>query len=104
MRLPKDAVLRPDKVSPNPGMDATFNVDYQKETAFNYYKYYFPGWVAKVDGKAVTITPGSPYGQITFMVPPGKHFIEVSFRETLFRKTLDITSLGGFVFAIYLFI
>jgi hypothetical protein len=104
LRLPNATEVRPDKVSPNPGLDATFNVDYQKETKFNYYKYYFPGWRAKVDGKDVVIAPGSPYGQITFAVPSGRHYIEVYFKETLFRRVLDIVSVGALVFVIYLLI
>lgn len=104
LRLPKGTEARPDKVSPNPGLNATFNVDYQKETTFSYYKYYFPGWVAKIDGKEVAITSGSPYGQITFVVAPGKHFIEVSFEETMFRKVLDIVSVGALVYVVYLLI
>ena len=93
LRLPAATRERPDKVSPNPGLDATFNTDYTDETVFNYYKYYFPGWVAKIDGKEVAIKPGNPYGQITFTVPPGQHEVEVAFKETLFRKALDIVSL-----------
>jgi hypothetical protein len=104
LRLPYATEVRPDKVSPNPGLDATFNVEYLNETKFNYYKYYFPGWRAKVDGKEVVITPGSPYGQITFDVPSGKHFVEVSFKETLFRGVLDIVSVGALVFVVYLLI
>lgn len=104
LRLPKSTEVRPDKVSPNPGIDTIFNVNYQKDTVFNYYKYNFPGWVAKVDGKEVAVTSGRPYGQITFMVPQGKHSIDISFRETLLRKVLDIVSLGGFLAALYILI
>jgi hypothetical protein len=104
LRLPGATEVRPDKISPNPGLDATFNVVYDKETTFNYYKYNFPGWVAKVDGKDVVISPGSPYGQITFTVPSGTHFVEVSFDETLYRKVLNGVSFGAIILAIYLLI
>ena len=102
LRLPVSTQVRPDKVSPNPGLDASFTTDYTEETTFNYYKYYFPGWVAKLDGKEVAIKAGNPYGQITFTIPPGQHAVEIAFKETLFRKVLDIVSLGALLAVLYL--
>ncbi len=93
LRLPVATEVRPDKVSPNPGMDAIFNVSYTKDTTFDYYKYYFPGWQAWVDGKSVQVTAAKPYGQIEFSVPGGQHEVKIVFRETLFRGIFDIISL-----------
>ncbi len=104
LRLPLATQTRPDKVSPNQGIDATFNVNFPKETTFNYYKYNFPGWVAKVDSREVAITSGSPYGQIVFSVPSGTHKIDVTFQETTFRKVLDFISVAAVIAAIYLLI
>lgn len=95
LRLPLATEMRPDKISPNAGIDNSFTVVNQKNIVFNYYKYYFPGWVAKVDGKTVEIKAGSPYGQITFAVPAGKHQVKVEFGETPFRLATDIISLLG---------
>ena len=100
LRLPADTRERPDKVSPNPGLDATFNTDYAEETVFNYYKYIFPGWTAKVDGKTVDIKAGNPYGQIEFNVPPGKHSVSIEFKETPYRQILDVVSLLSLITAV----
>lgn len=104
LRLPKVAEMRPEKASPNMGIDSSFEVDYKEETIFDYYKYYFPGWVVKVDGKKVEVWAGKPYGQIEFKVPAGKHNVEIIFKETLFRKVLDILSLLGIATAITMII
>jgi len=93
LRLPAATEVRPDKISPNSGMNTTFNVSYTKETVYDYYKYYFPGWVVSVDGKQVEVYAGKPYGQVEFKVPAGEHQVEVAFRETKFRGILDIISL-----------
>lgn len=104
LRLPKETEKRPDKVSPYLGLDSSFEVDYGQDLAFNYYKYYFPGWQVKIDGKKVKAHAGKPYGQVQFNVPAGKHFIEVSFKETQFRKILDMVSLLSLIGALVLIV
>lgn len=110
LRLPKNTTTRPDKVYPRVYLDegvnnVNFEVDNinslkskivtksDSDFVLNYSKYYYPGWVAKIDGTEVKINPGSPYGQITIMVPEGEHQVEIYFKETLFRKLLNIVSL-----------
>lgn len=100
LRLPVMTNARPSKISPNPGLDATFDVNYAKETSFDYYKYYFPGWKVWIDGKRVPVYAGKPYGQIEFTVPAGSHEVNIAFRETLFRGLLDVISLAGLIFAV----
>ena len=104
LRLPVATQVRPDKISVNQGLDATLNVDYAKETVFSYYKYYFPGWEVKIDGKRIETQVGAPYGQIEFSVPQGKHRIEINFNETLFRGILNMVSLLSAVVAITIII
>lgn len=100
LRLPLGTKRRPDQLSPDTGLNASFNLVLDKDSVFNYYKYYFPGWIAKVDGKKVDITTGYPYGQITFDVPKGTHVVEVEFRETGLRKILNYVSLGSLILAL----
>lgn len=102
LRLPKATVARPDKVSPDSGLNADFTLNLTEDSVLHYYKYYFPGWIAKVDGKEVVIKAGSPYGQITFDVPKGEHQIEIKFQETPIRRTFDFVSLVSLILAIYL--
>ncbi len=100
LRLPTGTEERPKKVSPDIKLKSSFEVDNEKETTLNYYKYYFPGWEVKVDGRKVDAYPGKPYGQIEFKVPAGKHKVEVAFKETLFRGILDVISLLSAIAAV----
>ena len=102
LRLPANTEMRPDKNSPNMNLGNIFEVDTATSKVIDYDKYYFPGWVAKVDGKDVKVSAGKPYGQIEFTVPEGKHTVSVSFKETLFRGVLDILSLLSLIIAIFI--
>ncbi len=94
LRLPKATKMRPDRISSAVGkMGTSFESDFNEETTFSYEKYFFPGWEARVDGKKVDVKAGEPYGQIRFIIPAGRHMVEIAFKETPFRKTLDIISL-----------
>lgn len=102
LRLPKATIEKPHKNFPRMdyetveivnSLDARLDFDFPEASVVNYYKYYFPGWRAKVDGKRVEVRPGVPYGQVTFNVPKGRHLVEVEFKETLFRKALNLLSL-----------
>ncbi|MEK7550241.1 MAG: hypothetical protein AAB535_00435 [Patescibacteria group bacterium] len=99
LRLPKDTNMRPEARSTYIGLDNTFGVDFKQDSIFDYQKYYFPGWVVKIDGKKVEAYPGKPYGQVQFKVPSGRHKIEITFQETSFRKILDIISLLSLITA-----
>lgn len=93
LRLPLATEVRPNKISPNQGLGATFDVNYAKETIYDYYKYYFPGWKVWIDGKEAEVHAGRPYGQVEFKVPEGPHEVKIAFSETEFRRVLDIISL-----------
>lgn len=93
LRLPKATSLRPSFLSPDEALSKSFETNNENDVVFNYYKYYFPGWVAKIDGKKVEIKAGEPYGQIQFIIPSGSHKVDLKFRETKFRLFLDIISL-----------
>ncbi len=56
---------------------------------------YYPGWGITVDGKSVPVTYDNPNGFMDIMVESGKHTIVAEFRETVFRFTAGIFSLGG---------
>jgi len=116
LRLPKDTLIRPDKIFPGAfadvpaikqmkeenALNATISVDYPESFVLNYNKYYYPGWFAKIDGEYVEITPGKPYGQITLLVSPGRHIIEMGYRESPVRLAFDLVSLAGIGMAAFL--
>ena len=47
--------------------------------------FWFPGWVATIDGLPLTLKPSDPYGMITFEVPPGPHRVDLLFGATPVR-------------------
>jgi len=66
------------------------------------YTFYFPGWVAKVDGRLVEIEFQDPNyrGVITYHVPAGEHTVELFFGDTKLRKISILISeimLGLFI-------
>lgn len=107
LRLPSSSKKRPDKVydrfySERGGitkvnelnsLDANAYVSLKETQFINYSKYNFPGWEAKIDGNYTKILTGEPFGQISIVVPPGNHKIEVGFKEADYKKVLDAVSL-----------
>ncbi|MEK7616944.1 MAG: 6-pyruvoyl-tetrahydropterin synthase-related protein [Patescibacteria group bacterium] len=116
LRLPKTSKQRPDMIYPiifslrNPiapvikinDLHFIVSVYVNEETLINFNKYYFPGWLAKLDGKNINILAGSPFGQISVLVPKGVHKLEVFFAETPYKLALDFASLLGFLVSLCL--
>lgn len=111
LRLPKNTKMRPDqnyplvsvnnavirKVDKLNDLDTLIEVDSVGISKVNYTKYFFPGWIAKIDGQQTEITPGEPFGQITVNVPEGIHSVKIAFEETNFRRILNAISLASFL-------
>jgi uncharacterized membrane protein len=53
--------------------------------------YYFPGWVARINGRQLSIAP-SKEGNIQLVVEPGKHTLTLSFEDTWPRRAGKIVS------------
>lgn len=116
LRLPQVTQVRPDKVYPRVfsqqegiaevieinDLETLIKTSSDKDLVINYNKYFFPGWMAEIDGKRVEILPGRPFGQITFSIPPGTHQVKVGFEETIFKKVLDMVSLTALLFSLWL--
>ncbi|QPC82374.1 hypothetical protein G4Y79_22255 [Phototrophicus methaneseepsis] len=63
------------------------------------YTFYWPGWVASVDGGQVPITPSPNHGFITFEVPAGQHTVSVNLTATmprLFGNLISILTIIAF--------
>lgn len=119
LRLPNETEKRPDKNYPraftesseakleveelNP-LNAIIKTESEKEFVLNYNKYNYPGFFAKIDGNKVEIKSGKPFGQISFLVPSGKHEVIVGYKESPFRLIFDIISAIATVISIYLII
>ena len=116
LRLPKGTEERPDRNYPRAysdvranlsvreinALDAEIQTDYPVEFTLNYNKYYFPGWIARIDGEKAEISAGKPFGQVSLRVPGGIHEVIVEYRETLFRRILNLVSLGAIVGTFFL--
>ena len=76
----------------------------EKQAIVTFNSYYFPGWVAKVDGEEKDIKPGKPYGQIELDVPEGNHKVEFYWQETPLRKFSDYISLVSLLVLGFLFV
>lgn len=77
-----------------------FDAGESAKLTFN--SYYFPGWLGRLDGKDVDLSPGKPYGQVELEVPQGKHEVEVYWAETDSRKLVDFISLASILITFYL--
>ncbi len=111
LRLPRNTEKRPDKNYPLVSaeadvikkikrindLDILITVESTSGAAINYSKYFFPGWVAKINGQQTNIVVGKPFGQITVNIPAGNHTVEITFEETNFRKFLNAISLLSFL-------
>lgn len=88
----KDGLLQDVRASSN---RITATVASIEKSAVTVNTVYFPGWVAKVDGKKVPILYHNKKGLIRVSVPAGTHMLDVSFTETAPRLFSDFLSLAG---------
>ncbi|MFZ3302004.1 MAG: glycosyltransferase family 39 protein [Microgenomates group bacterium] len=119
LRLPKATEARPNKNYPRAysmvdgvnleiketsSLDAIITTESSNEFELSYSKYNYTGWKAMIDGKKVEIYSGKPYGQIAFLVPSGKHLVEVKYGESSMRLVFNLISMVSLGTAIYLII
>lgn len=116
LRLPKDTQKRPDRNYPLIYSDSGLIKDIQiiddlhvkavtdskSGMVLNLSKYFFPGWVANLDGRKAKAESGVPFGQVSVIVPPGKHEVEFIFTETGFKKGLNAISLAAFLVSLWM--
>ncbi len=93
----RDVVYQPRRV--------TLTVESPEPFTARYLSFAFPGWVARVDGQLVPITPEDPSGLITFDVPAGMHKLSVGWETTPLRSTLvalsALSAVGAVAVAIW---
>jgi hypothetical protein len=79
------------------GISQSYSVSAGADSVITLRPLYFPGWIARVDGKTREIAP-SRDGNIQLHVEPGEHTVTLSFEDTWPR------SLGKIVSAVSLLI
>ena len=110
LRLPNETEVRPDKnypvifsdnkfghsVKETNGVYSKINIEAPDDMILNHNKYYFPGWVGKVDGNDLKLSAGKPFGQISFEVTKGSHLVEIYYKEPNSKIILNLISLSSF--------
>jgi len=78
----------------------SYVADVRTPTTLTLRTYYFPGWVARVDGQPIEIAPNSG-GNIQLIVEPGHHSISLTFEDTWPRTAGKVVSAAAvFVFLV----
>jgi uncharacterized membrane protein YfhO len=84
---------------------ATFNINVEKNSVIDVPLTYFPGWVAELNGKKISLMDPSDLGIIRFSVPEGNYKISLYLGNTPLREAANIISvisiLGCLVFVLY---
>lgn len=70
-----------------------FTVTAASPLVFRLNTYYFPGWIAKVDGQKTAINDNNPLKLITVNVPAGRHQLAFRFTDTPVRILSDWLSI-----------
>jgi hypothetical protein len=66
--------------------------------------FYYPGWIAKIDGRNASIAVDKDSGLILIDIPEGKHTLILKFQDTPIRYYSKIISLFSFVSLIFFLI
>lgn len=80
--LPEGSTVRLAQERP---LEWVYQIRGDEPFIFRLYHFYFPGWVALLDGELVGIEPAEPDGFITVMIPAGDHQLVIAFRQTAAR-------------------
>jgi len=71
----------------------SFEIEQNRPGPISIRRIYFPGWIVLVDDENVDLVPNN--GLISFNVAPGKHFVEVTYRESPLREVSDWLTVAG---------
>lgn len=76
---------------------ATIELESPVPFQVTYHTFYFPGWVARVDGAQVSVEPTAATGLISFAVPSGRHTLSIRWELTPLRTGAAIISVTSLV-------
>lgn len=96
-----DAVVR---AIDDTGIERSYTVTAGAESVIVLRLLYFPGWIARVDGKQMQIAPSAD-GHIQLDIQPGEHKVTLRFEDTWPRtagKVASASSLGIVLFLMFL--
>jgi 6-pyruvoyl-tetrahydropterin synthase related domain len=78
------------------GVRQSYEVSASTESALRFRTLYFPGWVARADGRAIGIEP-SKEGNILLTIEPGERTLTLSFEDTWPRSAGKLLSVISFM-------
>jgi hypothetical protein len=78
------------------GTSQTYEVDARVKSILALRTLYFPGWVARVDGRTVRTSPANG-GHMELTVEPGDKSLSLTLEDTTARRWGRIASAGGLV-------
>src|SRR5690606_32225589 len=90
------------KINQVNSLDSLLLIKSDKDISVDYYKYNFPGWQVSANGNKVEIYSGEPFGQVSFILPPGDYEVELKYQDPVWKITLDLISLTGLLTALTL--
>jgi len=61
-------------------------------------QFYFPGWQARLDGAKAPIKIEPQSGRMLVTLPPGRHFLELEFKDTSIRRWSKYISVAALAF------
>lgn len=90
--LPAEAMLLAASYSP---LRYDLTLSSPRPFSARFRTFYFPGWMAQIDGQPAPITVTDPHGLISVDVPAGQHRLVVWFGSTPIRTAANALSAGS---------
>ncbi len=83
---------------------ATVRVTLDQPHAVRFHQYYYPGWVASLDGQPVEIVPDEQFGLITVSAPAGVHNISLAYVGTPIQRAGEALTLASIALCVGLWL
>ena len=95
--VPDETMIEQEELRP---LHVRYTINTPKSFHLRLFQFYFPGWVATIDGQPVAIEIGKPEGLIVIKIPKGEHVVDVQFGTTPARTLADRISLAALIVTI----
>lgn len=82
----------------------SFNTNSAEESIIRVSQYYFPGWMAYIDGESTSIIYNNDLGLMDIVVPRGLRKVELIFTNSPIRNASNVLSVLGILILIFLFL
>ena len=83
---------------------ATVRVTLDQPHAVRFHQYYYPGWIATLDGQPAEIVPDAQFGLITVSAPAGAHEIALAYVGTPIQRVGEAVTLASIALCVGLWL